>query len=89
MTTQKELSRINRLVEIILKEGTISKVQLVMKSGISISYYEKLKPFIEEIYPHKVRYDKITKNWLAIKSEEIMSETELVPNNAVKLQDQM
>jgi len=71
MTTQKEMSRINRIVEIIEKEGVISKVQLVMKSQISISYYEKLKPFIEEIYPHRVRYDRITKNWEAVKREDI------------------
>jgi hypothetical protein len=71
MTTQKELRRINRLVEIIQKEEKITKVQLVLKSQISISYYEKLKPFLEEIYPHKVRYDKDTKTWEAIKNEEI------------------
>ena len=74
MTTQKELSRINRLVEIILKDGTISKVQLVMRSGISISYYEKLRPFIEEIYPHKVQYDKTTKTWRAITQEEVVND---------------
>ena len=66
MTTQKEMSRINKLTEIILKEKKISKVRLIMLSGISISYYEKLKPFLEEIYPHKARYDKTTKTWEAI-----------------------
>ena len=71
MTTQKEMSRINRIVEIIEKEGVISKVQLVMKSQISISYYEKLKPFIVEIYPYKVRYDQITKKWHKITADDI------------------
>lgn len=71
MTTQKEMSRINKLVEIIEKEGSINKVHLVMNSGISISYYEKLKPFLEEIFPHKVRYDKETKTWYAIKQEQV------------------
>ena len=71
MTTRKELSRINRLLEIIQKEGAISKIQLVMRSGISISYYEKLKPFLEEIHAYKIRYDKDTKIWHAIKQEEI------------------
>lgn len=87
MTTQKEMSRINRIVEIIEKEGRISKIQLVMKSGISISYYEKLKPFIEEIYPHKVRYDRITKMWYKITSEMIEDEN-VLKGDAVKLQDQ-
>lgn len=71
MTTPKEMRKINKLVEIILKEKRISKVHLVMKSGISISYYEKLKPFMEEIYQHRIRYDKETKMWYAIESEEI------------------
>ena len=71
MTTRKELSKINKLVEIIQKEKVISKVRLVMNSGISISYYEKLRPFIEEIYPHKVRYDKETKTWNALTYEEV------------------
>lgn len=71
MTTPKEMRKINKLLEIIRKEGSIGKVQLVMKSGISISYFEKLKPFLEEIYPHFVRYDKETKVWHFIKQEEI------------------
>lgn len=71
MTTQKEMSKINKMMEIIQKEETISKVQLVMRSGISISYYEKLRPFLEEIYQHKVRYDKTLKMWKAIRQEEV------------------
>lgn len=71
MTTQKEMSRINKLVEIIHKHGPISKVQLVIKSGISISYYEKLRPFMEEIYPHKIRYDRDTKYWMPVKEEQL------------------
>jgi len=59
------------MVEIIQKENVISKVQLVMRSGISISYYEKLKPFMEELYQHKIRYDISMKVWRAIKQKEI------------------
>lgn len=70
MTTRKEMSKINKMVEVIQKEGTISKVRLVMMSGISISYYDKLKPFMEEIYSHKVRYCKETKTWQAVKIED-------------------
>ena len=65
------MSKINRMMEIIQKEGVISKVQLVMSSGISISYYEKLKPFMEELYQHKVQYDKSMKVWRAIKQEDV------------------
>ena len=74
MTTSKEMSKINRMVEIIQKEGIISKVRLVMRSGISISYYDKLKPFMEEIYAHKVRYETDTKTWQSLKMEENGSE---------------
>lgn len=66
MTSQKELSKINKMVTIIQREQTISKVRLVMMSGISISYYEKLKPFMEELYPHKIRYEKEMRVWRSI-----------------------
>lgn len=69
MTSPREMRKINRLVEIILKEKTISKVRLVMQSGISISYYEKLKPFLEELYSHRVQYDKFTTTWKAIEQQ--------------------
>ena len=71
MTTQKEMRKINRLMEIIQKEEKIGKIRLIMMSGISISYYEKLKPFLEEIYPHKVQYDRLTKVWIAVKQTEM------------------
>ena len=71
MTTQRELSRINKLVDIIIKEGCIGKVHLVMISGISIPYFEKLKPYMLEIYDHKIRYDRDTKTFQAIPSQEI------------------
>jgi len=71
MTTYKEMRKINKLVEIIQKEKVISKVRLVMQSGISISYYEKLKPFMEELYPHKIRYDRDTKTWCAKEAKDI------------------
>jgi len=71
MTTQSEMTKINRLMEIIEKEKVISKVRLVMQSRISISYYEKLKPFLEELYRHKVRYDKSDKMWRAITKKDL------------------
>ncbi len=71
MTTQREMSKINRLKEIILREKRISKVRLVMTSGISNSYYEKLKPYLEELFPLSVRYEKETKTWNAIEQEDV------------------
>jgi len=71
MVSEKEMRQIKKLVAIILKEGVISKVQLVMRSDISIDYYYTLKPYVEEIYSHKVQYDKNTKLWRAIKQEDV------------------
>ena len=71
MTTQREMSKINRLKEIILREKRISKVRLVMTSGISNSYYEKLKPYLEELFSHSIRYEKETKTWNAIEQEDV------------------
>ena len=71
MTTRKEMSKMNRMVETIRKEGKISKVRLVMQSGISISYYEKLKPFVEELFADSIRYNKDERMWEAIDSVDI------------------
>jgi len=71
MTTRKEMSKMNRMVETIRKEGKISKVRLVMQSGISISYYEKLKPFVEELFADSIRYNKDERMWEAIESKSV------------------
>ncbi len=71
MTTRKEMSKMNRMVETIRKEKKISKVRLVMQSGISISYYEKLKPFVEELFANSVRYNRDERMWEAIESQDL------------------
>ena len=70
MTSQKEMSKMNKIVQIILKEKVISKVQLIMRSGISISYFEKLKPFMEELFESRIQYDKETKLWRSLENDE-------------------
>ena len=57
LTTRKEMSRINRLVELIQKNKKISRVDLIMASGMSISYFDKLKPFLLNIYQEQIRYE--------------------------------
>jgi len=66
MTSPREMSQIRKMAQIILKAGKISKVRLVMNSGISISYYDKLKPFMEELFEDKIYYDKESKLWKTI-----------------------
>ena len=51
------MSRINRLVEIIQKEKKVSRINLIMASGMSISYFDKLKPFLLTIYQEQIRYE--------------------------------
>ena len=69
MTTRKEMSRLNDLVRIIEEAGKIDKVDLVIRARIGISYFDKLKPFLEKIYVHKVRYDVETRMWYSLKTE--------------------
>lgn len=73
MTTRKEMSRINRLVEIIQREKKISKVRLVMASGMSISYFDKLKPFLLEIYEEQIRWNKEDGFFESIKNVKVAS----------------
>jgi len=61
MTTRKEMSKINKLRDIIRKNKKIGKVQLVMASGMSISYFNNIRPFLLEIYQHEIEYDPIDK----------------------------
>jgi len=68
LTTRKEMSRINEMARIIQKNGKISKVQLVLGSGISISYFEKLRPFLLEIYKEQLEYDSNLKLFVSTKS---------------------
>jgi len=71
MTTRKEMTRINRLVEIIQKNKKISRVELIMKSGMSISYFDKLKPFMLMIYGEQILYENGT--FEAIKNIKVAS----------------
>jgi len=73
MTSRGEMKRMNRLVDIIRKNGSINKIQLVIASGISNSYYEKLKPYLLAMF-HDIVYDKTTQIWSVIKTEDIDNE---------------
>lgn len=66
MASRKEMSHINDLCRIIQKEGKISKVHLVMKSRISISLFEKLRPFLLELHQDKIMYDRDDKLFKAL-----------------------
>jgi len=66
MTTRKEMSRLNEMLRIIQEEKRISKVQLVLKARIGISYFDKLRPFLMELYGDFIRYDKDEKMFISL-----------------------
>ena len=70
MTTRGEMKKMNLLVNIIRRNGHINKIQLVIASDISNSYYEKLKPFILALF-HDVDYDKTTQTWHAMQIQDV------------------
>lgn len=86
MTTRGEMKKMNRLVETIRKNGSINKIQLVIASDISNSYYEKLKPFILALF-QDIDYDKTTQTWHAIQIEDV-DDAPQSDGAAEKLQEQ-
>lgn len=52
----------NRALSII-KQGSIHKFDLISKLGMSLSSYEKFKPWFEHTYRETVMYDIQTKKW--------------------------
>ena len=57
----------NRIKEIIKEAGEIHKYDLIEEARISLSTYEKLKPWILYRFSDFVSYDRLTQKW---KSEE-------------------
>ena len=55
-----------QLVAHIEKRGTISNTNLVMECRISIAYFDKLKPYLKDLYEHRISYDKPSKTWIAL-----------------------
>lgn len=70
MTTRGEMRKMSHMVNIIREEGRIGKIQLVIRSGISNSYYEKLRPYMEAMFTD-IEYDRGTKTWRAVKVEDV------------------
>ena len=71
LTTRKEMSKMSRMVDLIRKNKKITKVHLVIQTHISISSYEKLKPFMEELFAQSVRYNSVDRMWEAIEAETV------------------
>ena len=66
MASRHDMNRLNELVKIIQADGPITKVGLVMKARMSISLFDKLRPFLVEVHQDKVQWDSDTKLWKSL-----------------------
>lgn len=62
-----DMKNANRLLNIIKKAEAINKYNLILQSEMSISVYDKLKPFLLHIWPNSVSYNTKTKIWTWLK----------------------
>ncbi len=53
----------NRFKELVRKEGKIHKFEIINQLRISISTYEKLKPWLEYTFSKFMKYNKEEKMW--------------------------
>jgi len=70
MVTRGEMSYLRDIVAIIREAKQISTIQLVIRSRKSLSYFEKMRRFIPELY-HDIQYNRETKFWEAIETQEM------------------
>ncbi len=66
------MSILSNLARIVREKKTITRRQLILASGFSISYCEKLLPYLTELFTDII-YDKSTKTYQAIQTEEVSS----------------
>jgi hypothetical protein len=79
MATTGQFKLANKLISVIHKHPQgIHKFDLMDDPfvKISISTYEKLKPWFEHRYETSVRYDKKSQKWYPIQSIKVEQETE-------------
>jgi len=66
MTTRLQFQRANHLMRIIKLHKRIHKYDLMEEAKISISTYEKIKPWLEYKFSDFIKYEKSTKEWVWI-----------------------
>ena len=66
MASKKDMKKMNAMVAEIKKSKSIDRIQLVMRTGISVSTYDKLRPYMAEIFKHSVAYDATEKTWRSL-----------------------
>lgn len=75
MASQKEMSRVNQCVRILRLNGSMTKIALVNKLGVSLATFDKLVlPYLkDDSMQHQVKYDTKTKLFSAVESESVNS----------------
>ena len=70
MTRSSEIKIMTRMIQIILKQGTIHNFDLREKLNLSKSQYNSVKPDLERQFGWQVRYNKSTKCWEKVEEDE-------------------
>ena len=69
MTNRLQYQRADHLKRIIHLQKRIHKYDLMEEAKISISTYEKIKPWLEYKFSDFIKYEKSTKEWVWIAEE--------------------
>jgi len=69
MGSKSQFKITNKWIAIVSEFKRINKFLLIDQLGISISYYEKLKPWIEYKFPDFISYDRETKDWVWVEEK--------------------
>lgn len=72
MASKGQIKKAHAFVQLIQKEGSINKFDLMDKLSISIATYNQLKPYVEYRYGHYVEYVKESKTW---RKKEVLEES--------------
>ena len=69
MATKNQHKLARRIIDVVKKHGRINKFDLMDEVGISISTYEKIKPWLERRFYEFIKYEKSTKEWVSMENE--------------------
>lgn len=69
MVSKKEMRMLQTMHSLIKEEAPISKIEVILRTSVSITYYDKLKPFLVHLYKD-IAYDTKTHNWILLQEGE-------------------
>ena len=72
MPSRKEMAKLAHLAKIVRERKKILRQELILASGFSISYCEKLLPYLPVLFTDII-YDKSTNMYEATETEEVNS----------------